>query len=370
MSLSPFSSLAKRVYRRIPRGWSACLDLYQTRRHGGARLPARLDVMTSVGGHDADVLQVMLLSLSDSHPEDRIEFWLFHLHLDSRTLATLSVFCDGLKNLTLNIVHITGTQYFALLSKLGGRPFGARFLWLVAHDYLPAEVTRIIYLDPLDTLVMGDLLPFLNQPFLGRSLVACREFPGLPPMIQGPARLARGRAASPDRILRISRGIINSGSIVLNLDRLRRKGITIAAYLDVAQWAHDPMGLPFGDQGLFSLTHGSDYVQAHDRYNFRFHDVSRHDRRMRAAVIHFAGRIPKPYHWRLTPDQEQQVLTHLARKGMTALPLNPHQSVTPYDLGFYRLWWGVCARTPVYDRIAPLAADYTAGVLTEQQVGA
>ena len=367
MKLFPLSSLPKRAYRLLPRLWTSGLDLVQQRRHGGDRSPARLDVMTAIGGNDADVLQVLLLSLSEAHPRDRIVFWMFYLDLGPAKLASLTAFCDGLPNLTLTLVQVPEKEDFALLSKLGGRPFGARFLWLAAHLHLPPEMSRIIYLDPLDMIVTDDLLPLLHQPFLGRYLVACREYPHRPPLISRPARKAHARGASAEKLQRISWGIVNSGAIVLNLDKFRRDGITMGNYVEVGRWAQET-SLSFGDQGLFSLTHGSDYTQTHDRYNLRFHDASRRDRRLPPAVIHFAGRIPKPYHLRLTPEQQQQVLDHLDRTGLPALPLNAHQTLKPHDLDYYRQWWEVCARTPVHDRIAPLAADYAARVLAEQGV--
>lgn len=367
MPLPRLSPLAKRAFRHLPRGWTAGVETIQKRRHGDGRPPTRLDVMTSVGGNNLDILQVLLLSLSDAHPRDHVRFWLFYLHLGPQRLADIARFCDGLPNLELRLVHVTDHKNFAQLSELGGKPFGARFLWFVAHQHLPSDVGRIIYLDPLDTLVTDDLVPFLHQPLLGRYLAACRESPYAPPLIVGPSRAAHARGASSKTILRISKGIINSGAIVLNLDRFRRDRIGIETYLDTAAWARD-MGLSFGDQGLFSLTHGSHYVQAHDRYNFRFHEATRRDTGLRPAVIHFAGKVAKPFHLRLSAVQEQEVLAHLKATGASKVQLNAFQSIKAFDLGHYRMWWDTCARTPVHDRIAPPAGDYASKVMAEQGV--
>lgn len=362
--------LLKRAYRYLPRGWTAALDLYLTRRHGGERSPARLDVMTCFGGDDLDVLQVLLQSLSETHPRDRIEFWLFYLNIGPRKFAALRRFCQRLPNLTLNPVQVPDSDSFAELSRLGGRPYGARFLWLVAHQHLPAGIERVICLDPLDTLVTGDLLPFLHHPFFGKYLAACRESPSVPPLIMGPARRAHDRGASRTTILRASRSGMNSGAIVLNLGKLRRDGITIAPYLQTARWARHEMGLQFGDQGLFFMTHGSQYTQAHDRYNFRFATAGRWQSRLRPAVVHFAGRVHKPAHLRLTPDQEQRIAAHLARTGQKLLPLNPSQATCPRFFPYYRAWWEVCARTPAFARIAPLAEAYTGDLLARLDVQA
>lgn len=366
MNLPNPRPLAQFVYSRFPSSWTTGLEACQSWRHGGARPPARLDVMTSIGGNNLDVLQVLLQSLVETHSGDRIEFWLFYLRLAPDDLADLSRYAAGLPNLTLHLVQVQERRKFDLLSKLGQKPYGARFLWYTAHLYLPADIKRIIYLDPLDTIVTDDLLPFLTQPLLGKYLAACRESPLAPPLISRPARQATARGASPDKILRISKGILNSGAIVINLDKLRRDGVGIEAYIETARWAREEMGLTFGDQGLFSLTHGSNYVRAHDRYNFRFHLVPARWLRPNPAVVHFAGRIPKPFHLRLTEEQERQIKAHLTATGAKALPLNQTQTIKRQDLAYYRKWWEICARTPVYARIAPLAGAYATEVLSEQ----
>lgn len=366
MNLSTPRVLAQRVYGRLPTLWTSGVEAYQRVGHGGARPHARLDVMTSLGGTDLDVLQVLLQSLAETHSQDRIEFWLFYLRLAPEGLAALSRFVTGLQNVTLHLVQVREREEFELLSKLGQRPYGERFLWYTAHLYLPADLKRIIYLDPLDTIVTGDLLPFLTQPLLGNYLAACREAPFAPPVISGPARQATARGATRGKILRLSKGIMNSGAMVINLDKLRRDGVGIKAYIETAAWAREEMGLSFGDQGLFSLTHGSNYVRAHDRYNFRFNLAPPRWARIRPAVVHFAGRIAKPFHLRLTEEQERQIKAHLNATGARSLSINPTQTIKQDDLAYYRSWWEICARTPVYGRIAPVAGAYATEVLSRQ----
>lgn len=362
MSKSQTEPFFKRAYRRLPRSYTAALDLIQRRRFGGkARKPARLDVITSVGGEDADVLQVMLLSLSKAHPQDTIEFWLMHL-----TLTRVQV--KELRNLNLNVVRVPDKDSFSQLSKLGGRPYGVRFLWMVAHQYLPAEVTRAIYLDPLDTLVTDDLYPFLMQPFFGKYLIACREAPHVPPLISPPLRKAHARGASDWKIKRLAHGTLNSGSIVINLRKFRRDGIDIGRYIAVGQWARDTLDLEFGDQGLYSMTHGSNYTRAHDRYNFRFFNASKR-RAPYPAVIHYSGNIPKPFQFRPTPAQERQLARHQKETGEKKLNLNARQVYMARYAPYYRRWWEICAQTPVYARVAPVAEAYTAKMLAEMGLG-
>ena len=364
MPLPPIDLLAKRVYSRLPRGWTAGMDAALRLRHGPNRQPARLDVMTAVSGPNLDVVQVMLRSLSDSHPRDDIHLWFPHLPTAQPVLDALAAYCEGLGNLTLHLLPVADKDPFVHLSRIGGRPYGARFLWLAAHHHLPASLSRVIFLDPLDIIVQGDLVPFLRHPFLGRYIVACREVPSAPPLIAGPASRAQARGASARTIWRISRGVMNSGAIVLNLDRLRRDGIGMQDYVAVGEWAQ-AQGLNFGDQGLFSLTHGSHYVQAHDRWNFRFFTLPRGSGHETAAVIHFAGNIPKPFHLRLTAAQEEGIAAMMRQRNLSVMPITRSQIISPAFFPFYRAWWAVCARTPVHDRIAPLADEVTERLLAE-----
>ncbi|WP_282603377.1 glycosyltransferase [Paracoccus sp. PARArs4] len=349
------------VYRRAPSPWTFAIETIGRRRR---RAPVTLDVMTSVGGKDADVVQVMLQSLCDSHPRDRIRFWLFHLHLGPEQIAGIERFCAGLPNLDLHVVHVTRHQEFAELSKLGQKPFGARFLWYLAHEYLPADLDRVIYLDPLDVIVMDDLVPFLNQPLLGRMLAACRELPFRPPLLARPVTDTDLAPRAMTRTRRIGHGLINSGAMVLNLVRMRREDRGLAPYLDMARMIAERTDMPFGDQGLFSMTHGSDYARAHDRYNLRFHMAP--PGMFRPAMADFAGRIAKPFHLRLNDRQERLILDRIATLNRPGMPLNATQNIKAQDLPYYRLWWEICARTPVHDRIAPLADRHAARLLDDQ----
>lgn len=356
-----WGAFARSAYRRLPDPVSGALDAWQTRRHGGPdRAPARLDVMTSIGGGNLDVLQVLLRSLVDCHPRDEIRFHLLYLRLHPQRLAELAAFCAGLPNLTLMPLRMPETEDFDRLAQLGGRPYAARFLWFLAHRHLPPDLDRVIFIDPLDTLVTDDLLPLLRHPLLGQYVAACREAPHAPPILAGPARTGGASAA---RVLRISRGIINSGTMVLNLDRLRRDGVDLSPFLRTAEWARSEHGLHFGDQGLFSLTHGSRYTRLHDRWNHRFHDAGRLRGGRAAAVLHFAGTIPKPFHFRPGAEHEAQIFRALDRSGARAFRLNDQQVIARHDLPHYRRWWQVCARCPVHDRIAGPAAAYAAQVI-------
>lgn len=125
----------------------------------------------------------------------------------------------------------------------------------------------------------------------------------------------------------------------------------------------DRLQLDFGDQGLFSLTHGSNYLRMHDRYNHRFWAESPQRMMRDPAVLHFAGPVLKPAFWRLTEDQERQALAHLQRSGDKVLRLNDHLPLRAAHLPYLRRWWQICARTPSHDRLAAEAGWRMAAAL-------
>lgn len=347
--------IARQMFQRLPGLWAPGMDLH-LRHHHRNRAPTRLDVMTSFAGRSLDAVQVMVLSLAETHPLDHIRLWLFEQDIPDSEIRAFGTFCASLGNVELRPLRVPDAASFSQLKELGGKPDSARFLWFVAHELLPDDLSRVIYLDAADIIVADDLAPLLTHPFLGKYLIACREFNDLPPLLIGNARRAH-RCGVPAGVIRmVSRGLINSGAIVVNLDRLRRERIAIAHYLQTAEWASTRLQLRFGDQGLFSLTHGSHYTRLHDRYNHRFW-AEPVGRMMRdPAVLHYAGRIVKPANWQLSTTQEALVLDHLHRSGSDVLKLNKHLALRAAHLPYLRRWWDTCARTPGHARLAPEAA--------------
>ena len=321
------------------------------------RAPAKIDVMTSFEGENIDAIQVLLLSLSETHPRDEIAFWLFEQSLSDSQIDAVKAYCQSLGNVSLRTVKVPHASDFDVLKKLGGRPDSARFFWLVAHECLPKDLKRIIYLDALDIIVNDDLVPFLRHPFLGSHIIACREFSDIPPVFIGSARKAHDLWAPIALVKHVAKGLANSGSIVINLDKFRNGGMDIGYYIDAAEWARNKLGVNFGDQGLFSLTHGSSYVQAHDRYNYRFSNDLKNFSIKNPAVIHYAGRVLKPVNWHLPPEQESIILDYIKNTGKSQLVLDRWHAVDPRHLHYQKMWWDICARTPCYERIKPLATQ-------------
>lgn len=357
-------SFLKKAYQYTPNLWTASVDGFLKMKL--SRRPSiKIDIMTSFEGKNFEVIQVLLLSISESHPEDQVVFWLLVDDASDDQISSLSSYCEKLGNVTFNLIRISDNHIFSALKSLGGKPDSARFFWLAAHQYLPRELNRIIYLDAADILVTDDLAPMLHHPFLGKYLVACREHPNRPPLLFGPARNSRKMNASGKFLDYAAHGLINTGVILINLEKLRKDDVTLSQYLEVAEWASQTKHLKFGDQGLFSLTHGSNYLQAHNRYNYRFYDEPRANTMSRPAVIHYCGQVLKPANWKFTKETEEMVTQHLIDSGNEWLYLDKRRRIGLAHLPYLRKWWAVCERTPAYAQLAPIATNRLEKALTK-----
>lgn len=75
MSSSRFMPALHHSYRALSGAWASGAQHDQRRKYQN-RAPTWLDVMTSLAGRNLDLVQVMVRSLSDTHPRDDIILWL------------------------------------------------------------------------------------------------------------------------------------------------------------------------------------------------------------------------------------------------------------------------------------------------------
>ncbi len=323
-----------------------------------------INVMTSCSDDRAEVVQVLICSLSETHRDNRINFWFFHTSVSDEKLAEFDDYCRSLPNVDFFEVRV-GDKYlphFEKMKRIGGKPDCERFLWFVAHEYLPEDIDRILYLDALDTAVVDDVSAFYHGDFEDKYLLVCRElnkYTNEPQLYVEPARDFFEKTQDKETVVRISQGIFNSGSIILNLNKFRAESPSLAHYCEIAQWAKDLLGASFGDQGLFSLVHGSNFKLMDDRYNYRFFSYSPKHAMQNPSVVHFAGFAKKPFHLFFTPKQAGDLAEHITSGGKGPLMMGGFHRLDTHYLPHYEKWWDFCKRTPVFPRLIAQAIDET-----------
>lgn len=322
-----------------------------------------INVMTSCSDSNCAVVQVLIYSLSQSHRDYQINFWFFHVTVGDEKIAALDAYCRSLPNVSFFEVRVTDVSDFEEMKKIGGKPDCERFLWFSAHRYLPKDLDRVLYLDALDTIVVDSLEDFYCADFNNKYLLVCREinqFSGRPQLQVGPARDHFEQTNDKDVVARISHGIFNSGSIVLNLEKFRKEAPSLKHYCETAKWAKDLLGATFGDQGLFSLVHGSDFELVDDKYNYRFFVAYKPTNIIEnPSVIHFCGFSPKPFRIYFTREQSEEVIDYISEAGGKPFMIGSYDRIDIHYPSYYKMWWDLCEKTPIYHWLFPQAVNNT-----------
>lgn len=174
---------------------------------------------------------------------------------------------------------------------------------------LPDCVDRVLYIDAGDVIVADTISPYYNGDFDGNALI----------VTAARYKILNGRFclveeddlfANKYMFTGICRGLFNSGSYVINLDKLREVQLTIDDYLFFkrlcdASEDEDLSKIYFGDQGFLSVAFLGDikmfgYPEICDvlymPYNFClwYYDTNHSAPPYHPSIIHFVGEY-KPW---------------------------------------------------------------------------
>ncbi|MBR1859528.1 MAG: hypothetical protein IJ797_08525 [Selenomonadaceae bacterium] len=137
----------------------------------------------------------------------------------------------------------------------GGAWHGAAYYSLCAYKYLPKDMDRILYIDAGDVLIIGDIDKYYFDDFEDKMLIVT----GIRyKLLNNKAALYNPRDLFYDKFFKdIARGLFNSGSYVINLNKMRQQNYDIKDYFICAKILYHSRGknsnIYFGDQGFLSL---------------------------------------------------------------------------------------------------------------------
>lgn len=216
------------------------------------------NIMTSCDVGILPYVCVLLNSISVNLKEDYIDFYLLHRGIDEKSLEVIYAYCNALGNVQLFDFIVPDAEIFDDFAKSGGGWSGEAYFSLCAHILLPMSVDRVLYLDAGDTLVTGDIWPYYSSDFEDKALIvtaARLKSTGNSSTIYCQKDIQDVSNGLPG----IARGLFNSGSYVINLNKLREFGITINDYQVLVDTLRRIFGkenshIYWGDQGLLSLT--------------------------------------------------------------------------------------------------------------------
>jgi len=287
----------------------------------------RINIMTSCDDCYAKLIPVQLLSIADnllSHPQNyEVHFYLFHDRVSKESIEHLRSYSDTL-GIAFCEVKITDTEpYMELASKGGNWPHEAYYS-LVCHNHLPFEVDRVLYIDAADVLILGDIGEFYFADFDGCTIAAtCVQYKKT---AAGYVTALKSSDLRDDylRFMIIRGSIFNSGSYLMNLDKMRRENFSLNEYIALKKSLEDIYPgvekIYHGDEGFLGAAFVGDikyfgYPETKDvlyqPYNFCLSFFNHSVNETRGGnpwyvprILHFAGCI-KP--WKLTSENEKDL---------------------------------------------------------------
>lgn len=264
--------------------------------------------MTSCDDKLAKQVPVLLQSIADNLSHKKVNFFLFHSSVSDEKIQIFHKLCEHYGNISFYGVVVPNPEIYVKLAKRGGGWAGEAYYSLCAHLLLPEEVDRILYIDAGDVLVTGDISQYYDADFENKSIIAT--------MISNKVYADHAEAFESDDMAikecldQILRGLFNSGSYVLNLEKIRKDGYTLGdfCYLSdrIAEIQNKEEKVYFGDQGLLSAAYVGD-IKYYDfpriqdiwymPYNFCLWYFNRENTPLNyePKIIHFAGAPFKPW---------------------------------------------------------------------------
>lgn len=251
-------------------------------------MSSAISILVTLNEHYLPQLEVMLTSLHASNPGETVSVWLIHRSLTSAHLARLEQRCSLLG---FSLHPLTAGEELFRDAPLTRQYPQEMYYRLLAGQLLPAEMHRVIYLDP-DILVINPLRPLWELDLAGRMFAAAAH--------TGKTELAN----SVNQVrLGTNHNYFNSGVLLIDLDAARRWIDPAALFAFTKKHARE---LLFPDQDLLNMLYGErvlaldDAVWNYDARNFNnYYLRSGGDCDMdwvltHTAILHFCGKS-KPW---------------------------------------------------------------------------
>lgn len=214
-----------------------------------------INIMTSCDEALAKYVSVMLQSISDNLTDANVRFFLLHSKISSQSIDLLARQCSAYNNLEFHSIIVDTPEIYEKMAIGGGGWCGEAYYSLGAYKYLPADVDRILYLDAADTLVTGNIDDYYFSDFEGMSLIATAARYKV--HNNQLVTFNSDDLTDSETLSGITRGIFNSGSYVMNIEKMRQDDCGVETYLGLANMLQEISGNKtnayWGDQVFFLL---------------------------------------------------------------------------------------------------------------------
>ena len=239
-----------------------------------------INIMTSCDGNSMKFIPVQLESIAANLSDRKINFYLFH---DGKNIAYVNKLRKiKYNNIKFHDIIVDDTQIYDEIAKMGGGWCGAAYYSLCAHKYLPKDTDRVLYLDTADILIINKIDDYYFDDFEDKMLIVTTlryklrdsgiRSSDVEELFRDAELYQRKDLSEGEYFAKIAHGLFNSGSYVINLDKMRKSSYDIKDYLiqaktfyesrdiipkkyfegkkDLGQWGDQ---VYWGDQGFISL---------------------------------------------------------------------------------------------------------------------
>ncbi len=267
------------------------------------------NIMTSSDENLLHQVEILLYSIGVNLTEDEVDFYFFHRGIADDKMRGMCSVAEHFTNIRLHFIIVEDVENYDYMASHGGGWAGEAYFSLMAHTYLPQDADRVMYVDAGDVIFTGDISKFYCEDFEGKSILASniRTYVEDKPIMYDFDDLS-----DPASILGMLDSTFNSGSYLINIDKLRSEGRSMEDYLEVVQLCEELRGkdetqIYFGDQGFLSFCFVGDikywgYPENPNlittKYNFTmgWYRLFEGEPPFKPSVVHFVGGV-KP--WRI-----------------------------------------------------------------------
>lgn len=249
-----------------------------------------IEILVTIDQNYIKPLEVMMYSLKLNNLNENFRVWLIYDNINQHSLTKLKKF--GAK-IGIDVMTLTMNKNISFpdsLLNLHDYPKEMYFR-LLSSKILPADLHRIIYLDP-DILVINSIVPLWHLDLQGK-MFAASVHEGLTDIMSSINNIRLGT----------STGYFNSGIMLMDLDQMRVK-INIEDITQAIEEHHDTLILP--DQDILNYLYGEDILKIPEtRWNYDARAFSVYLTRStgeintewvmkNTSILHFCGK-PKPW---------------------------------------------------------------------------
>lgn len=268
--------------------------------------------MTSCDENLYRQIMILLYSISKNLSDYSVNFYLFRRNeFSENKIHEIKEFSSHLGNIIFHDIIVNEAEKYDALAEHGGSWSGEAYFSLCAHEYLPEDSDRVLYLDAGDVIVTDDIQSFYFENFEDNVILSAnvrtyrKDDSGvLRPVVYYDENDIYDSEKRKD----ILGSTFNSGSYMLNLKKLRDSELTLDDYVTFMNWLLNEFGADttyFGDQGFLSACFLGDikYFDINcgapifsSKYNFEmgWYQLFPFEPPYNPSIVHFVG-APKPW---------------------------------------------------------------------------